>query len=107
MICSFQTVPQSGQCHDGQVLGGDRGAVVGDGVGGRGAGVGDLGEGRDLGDGRGGVAVDGRGVRVHGGVQHDGAPDYEHLDHRTWLSDVDGEDGVGDACGGCVWWMLH
>ena len=44
----------------------------------RGAGVGDRGE------GRGGVAVDGRGVRVHGGVQHDGAPDYEHLAHRTW-----------------------
>ena len=36
---------------DGQVLGGDRGAGVG-----------------DRGEGRGGVAVDGRGVRVHGGV---------------------------------------
>ena len=49
------------------MLGGDRGAGVG-----------------DRGDGRGGVAVDGHGVRVHGGVQLDRAPDYEHLAHRTW-----------------------
>ena len=62
---------------------GDRGAGVGD----RGAGVDDRGEARDR-----CVALDGRGVRVHG---------YEHL------ADVGCEDGVGDACGGCVWWTVH
>ena len=47
------------------------------------------------------VAVYGRGVRVHGGDQLVVAPSYEHL------ADVDCEDGVSDACSGCVWWTLH
>ena len=47
----------------GQVLGGELSAGVSD-----------------------GVAVDGCGVRVHGGVQLDESPSYEHLAHRTtWV----------------------
>ena len=76
----------------GQVLGvgsgwrdevGDRGAGVRD----RGAVEADRGEACDR-----CVAVDGRGVQVHG---------YEHL------ADVGCGDDVGDACSGSVWWTVH
>jgi hypothetical protein len=40
-------------------------------------------------------------VRVHGGVRLVVTPSYEHL------ADVGCEDGVGDACSGCVWWKVH
>ena len=87
----------------GQILGVEVGAGMSDGVGDRGAGVGDRGAGvGDRGEGRDRcVAVDGRGVRVHGGVQLIVAPCYEHL------ADVACEDGVSDAGSGCVWWALH